>query len=408
MITVIIFILILGLLIFVHEFGHFICARLRGVTVKEFGFGFPPRIFGIQKNQETKKFKLTLGRLPEEKKEKQSRQLEQSSRTEKLQQTEQLQHFQQLEHPTIYSVNWIPLGGFVKIYGEEGEGRGDKTSFISKKIWERALILSAGVLMNFLLGAVLLSLGYVIGLPTAETPENQALLKDVAVQITMVSKDSPAEKAGLEMGMKVLGAETLTGESREFKEVKDLQDFIAAHKGEKVILKLKYNQKELKKELTPRASHPEDEGPLGVALVKAGILKYPWYKASYYGSRDAVYLISAVCQGFYLLLKNLILHGTLIFDVSGPVGIAKFTGKMVDLGLIYLIQFAALLSINLGVINFIPFPALDGGRILFLIIEKIKGSPVSQKAENYVHAAGFVLLICLMVVITARDIIHLF
>lgn len=397
MITIIVFILILGLLIFVHEFGHFICARLRGVTVKEFGFGFPPRIFGIQRDKFYKR-KFVFGNN----KSKKAAEQKNSEHSDKFVDSDDF------SENTIYSLNWIPLGGFVKIYGEEGEGRGDKASFISKKIWERALILSAGVLMNFLLGAILLSFGYVIGLPAAETPENKALLKESAVQITMVSKDSPAEKAGLEMGMKVLAAETLEGEFQEFSEIKDFQDFIAAHKGEKIILRLKYNKEELKKELTPRASHPEDEGPLGVALVKAGILKYPWYKASYYGFKDAVYLIAAVCHGFYLLLKNLILEGALIFDVSGPVGIAKFTGKMVDLGLIYLIQFAALLSINLGVINFIPFPALDGGRILFLIIEKIKGSPVSQKVENYAHAAGFVLLICLMLVITARDIIHLF
>ncbi len=393
MITIIIFILILGLLVFVHELGHFISARLRGVAVKEFGFGFPPRIFGAQKDLKTKKYKLFFGRLSQEKESDSSK---------------ESQQLKESQHSTIYSLNWIPLGGFVRIYGEEGEGKDDEKSFASKKVWERFLILSAGVLMNFVLAAVLFSFGYMFGLPAAENSENQTLLKDVEIQIVQIAKNSPAEEAGLEMGMKILAAKDLQGDYREFKEVKDFQDFTAAHKGEKIFLKIKYNQKELEKEIIPRIDIPEGEGPLGIALARAGILKYPWHKAPYYGIKDTIYLIGAIFEGFYLLLKNLILSGSLIFDVSGPVGIAKFTGKVANLGFIYLLQFTALLSVNLGVINFVPFPALDGGRVLFLLIEKIKGSPVPQKVENYIHAAGFVLLIFLMIVITTRDIVKLF
>lgn len=390
--TIIVFFLILGLLIFVHEFGHFIFARLSGVYVAEFGFGFPPRVFGIRKKKEKKGWEIVFG--PDKKMD------------VKEEDKEKKEEIIDTEKPTLYSLNWILWGGFVKIFGEQGEEKENKKSLASKKIRERFLVLFAGILMNFVLGAFLIFSGYVAGLPAAETPENKTLIQNVDLQIIGVAKNSPAEEAGIKEGMKILEAKILSGESEKFLGVEQFQNFIKKHQGEEIVLKLKYNESELDKKIIPRLEPPENEGPLGVVLAKVGILKYPFYKAFYYGFRDTIYLIGAIFEGLYVLLKQLILSGTLAFDVAGPVGIAKMTGKMVDLGFIYVLQFAALLSINLGVINFLPFPALDGGRLLFLLIEKIKGSPVPQKFENYVHAVGFTFLILLMILVTVRDIIR--
>jgi len=235
--TIIVFILILGLLVFVHEFGHFIMAKRNGVKVEEFGFGFPPRIF-------SKKIK-----------------------------------------GTIYSINLIPLGGFVK------ENQKD---FNKQSILKRVKILSAGVLMNILLGALCLTV--------------------VSVSV------------------------------------------------------------------------------------------YPWYKGIFMGVINAFYLIGLILAALAGLLRDLIWLGRFSNDVFGPIGIASITGQVIREGFLSVFYFIALLSINLAIINILPFPALDGGRLLFLGIEKIKGKPISQKTERIVHGIGFALLIGLMIVITWKDI----
>lgn len=359
--TIIVFLLILGLLIFVHELGHFIMAKRAGAKIEEFGFGFPPRIFGRKIGE------------------------------------------------TIYSLNLIPLGGFVKILGEGGEEKRNPRSFANKSIFQRFKILIAGVVMNLALAAVLLSIGFSLGLPTIIEGEEEKKegISQVKIQIVSVAPNSPAAAAGIKIGDEIERLEA--GSARlEVAETEEVQRFTKEYVGQEVILKIKRGNETLNLSLVPRKTPPEGEGPMGVALAKVALISYPWYQAIWLGFVTTLNLVFAFILAFGKLLKDLIFSGVLTAEISGPVGIAILTSQMTKLGFIYVLQFTAIISINLAIINAFPFPALDGGRILFLIIEKIKGSPVSQKLERIVHTAGFIFLMGLIVLITFRDIKRLF
>jgi regulator of sigma E protease len=359
--TIIVFILILGILIFAHELGHFISAKKSGVKVEEFGFGFPPRIFAFKKGE------------------------------------------------TTYSLNLFPVGGFVKIFGEE---RGDKIStskraFYNRPAWQRAIILFAGVFMNFLLAAVFFSIVHGIGTPGMVEKGQEASYRNIQVQIIEIAKNSPAEKAGIKIGDSILGI-SFNQEVVQIKEVEDVQNFIASHIGEEITFSLKTGNEIFSKNIVPRPNPPQGEGAIGIAMAKTGLISYPWYTAIIKGFETAGKMIVIMIGLFWLLIKTLILKGTMIGEIAGPIGIYSLTSQFVKLGLVYVLQFAAILSINLAIINVLPFPALDGGRLLFLLIEKIKGKPIKFKTERLANSIGFAILILLMIVITFRDIIKLF
>lgn len=376
LLTIIVFILILGLLIFSHEFGHFISAKKAGMKVEEFGFGFPPRIFGIKKGE------------------------------------------------TLYSLNLIPIGGFVKIYGEQGpekgkksrpksrrtsgqrSGKKDKRAFYNRPIWQRAIVLAMGVIMNLFLAAILLSIVHGIGIPTIVEADS-AHIENAQIQIVEVAKNSPAEEKGLKMG-DTIKQFSINNSQFSINEVEDLQKLVARYAGEEITLVIQRGNETLEKTLVPRISPPEGEGAMGIALAKVGIVKHSWYAAIWQGFKTMVKLTITFVSLFYQLFKTLIVKGELIGEVAGPVGIAVLTSQITKLGLVYILQFAALISINLAIINIIPFPALDGGRLLFLAIEKIKRSPVSVKVEQTINSIGFALLIGLMILVTLRDIAKLF
>ena len=348
--TIVIFILILGLLIFVHEFGHFIVAKRKGLLVREFGFGFPPRLFGIKKGE------------------------------------------------TTYSINLIPLGGFVKILGEEGEEKGNPRSFASQSVKIRAIIVVAGVLMNFLLACVLLSIGFKIGLPQVVDSLNGKVRQE-KIQIAMISEGSPAQAIGLSVGDEIA---EINGQ--KFTKVEEIQKVISEKAGEEITLKIKRGAEILEKKVIPRKAPPEGEGALGVGLVKTGIVSYPWYQAIWKGTATTFSITGVILITFYEIIKNLIIGEKIVAELAGPVGIAVMTGQVAKMGFVYILQFTAVLSINLAIINILPFPALDGGRLLFLCIEKVRGRPVSRKIENLIHTIGFILLILLMLFVTFRDI----
>jgi len=362
LLTIIVFILVIGLLIFVHEFGHFITAKKAGLKVEEFGFGFPPRVFGLKKGE------------------------------------------------TIYSLNLLPIGGFVKIYGEEG--RPDKEpeqesqrAFYNKPVRTRALILVAGVTMNLILAAFLFSLGYWLGLPSAI--DDQAVNPGAKAQIVQVAPNSPAGQAEIKMG-DIVKQLAINGEQLTIDRVGQIQEFVSAHGGEEITLVIQRGDEILEKTLVPRVNPPAEEGPLGVALVRTAIVSYPWYRAIPKGIVGTGYLIWAVAAAFGNLFWGLLTTGQSTEEIAGPVGIFVLTGQVVEYGFIYILQFAITLSVILAIINILPFPALDGGRLLFLAIEKIKGSPVNQKIERVTHLVGFAILILLMVVVTWRDVVHFF
>ncbi len=366
MFTTIIFIIVLSVLIFVHEFGHFIVAKKAGMKVEEFGFGFPPRLWGIKRGG------------------------------------------------TVYSVNWIPFGGFVKIFGEDGQGlsaqagKNDRRSFASAKAGIRIAVVVAGVLMNFLLAVVLLSIGNAVGLRVGLIDEVQiGQAKDVKVQIIQVATSSPAEKAGLLVLDEIAGFK-VSGKEIPIKSVEEVQDFISRNKGREITIVLRSGNQQKEKTLIPRADPPAGEGALGISLAATGVIKYPWYQAIGRGAMDSVSTLQVTAMGYAGIIKSLFTTGKTGAELSGPIGIAVITGQAARLGFSYLLQFVAIISINLMVLNIIPFPALDGGRLLFIVIEKIKGKPVSQKIENAVNAFGFALLILLMVYVTTKDVVKFF
>lgn len=357
--TILLFIGILALLIVTHEWGHFIVARKSGIRVDEFGFGFPPKIISIKKGL------------------------------------------------TEYSLNLIPLGGFVKIHGEEGEGKGEPDSFASRSVPTRIAVVLAGVTMNFLLAMVLLSFGFWYGLPRVVDEHTGYDVRAAKVTILQVAPGSPAAQAGITIGDAIIGA-SFSGTSADINEVKAAQDYIYAHRGQEFTIVLARGNERLEKKVTPRMEVPPQEGALGVVLEKTGIVSYPWYRAIPEGVKATVSMTGTFLKTFYTILAHLVTEGKLVADIAGPVGIGALTYQVTQLGFSYIIQFAAILCINLAIINSLPFPALDGGRFIFLLIEGIKGSPVSRRFEYIVHTAGFALLIMLMVVVTVRDVVKLF
>ena len=360
MITAIIFIIVLGVLVFVHEFGHFIFAKKAGMKVEEFGFGFPPRIWGIKKGE------------------------------------------------TLYSINAIPFGGFVKILGEGGEEANNPRSFSSKPAGPRLKVIVAGVTMNFFLAVVLLMVTNFFGLRIGLIDDKTAsIAKNKAVQIIEISKESPADKAGLKLLDEVSGFK-LNGSFRAVSNAEDVQSFIRENIGQPITLVIKRNKEILEKSIVPRLNPPAGQGALGVSMALTGVVSYPWYEAVWRGVYDAVILTMNVVIGYFVLFKTLLFKGKLIADVSGPIGIATLTGQVARMGINYLMQFTAMISINLAVLNIIPFPALDGGRALLIIIEKFKGSPVNKKAEQLVNTVGFAFLLALMVYVTVKDITRFF
>lgn len=368
MLTILIFIVLLGLLVFVHELGHFLMARRSDIKVEEFGFGFPPRLIGIVKDDATGRWKIVWGG-------------------------------KEITSPrTVYSFNWLPLGGFVRIKGEDGENS-DPDSFAQKSVGHRVRVLGAGVFMNILFAWLLISIVFTLGLPQPIDSGERAKYPDAKIQILEVKKGTPAQAMGLTLGDEIL---VINGE--KIVSLKQVSTTIAANKGKQIEMRVKRLGKEISVVGTPRVEYPAGEGSLGISFGETATVSYPWYEAVYQGAFATYNITLAILKAFGTMIASLFGTGTKAsIDIAGPVGIVYLTKQMSDLGLAYLLQFAALLSINLAIINILPLPALDGGRILFVLIEKIKGSPVSRKTEGMIHQIGFILLLLLMVVITARD-----
>lgn len=366
--TIIVFVIILGVLVLAHEMGHFYFARKFGAKVEEAGFGFPPRLCGWVKQNGQRKFFWGRG-------EKKS------------------------DEP-IYSLNWIPIGGFVKIKGEDGEAKEDKDSFASRKPWQKATILAAGVSLNVALTLVCLITVFLLGAPQAlDKAAPGVRVADEKIQILSVLPDSPAKKAGLQMGDVVVSIDNKT-----FPEVTDVQNYLSAKPGEKVALTVRRANEEKNFELIPETVAGVARPAIGISLAKTGIVSYPWYQAIWNGVKATFFMFINIIVAFAMIIKNAVIGQPLGVEVAGPVGIAVLTGQMARLGFVYILQFTALLSMNLAIINALPFPALDGGRLLFLAVEKIRRRPVSQKVEQIAHTIGFFLLILLIAIVTGKDI----
>ena len=387
MLTFLIFIAVLAVLVLSHEFGHFIVARKSGMKVFEFGFGFPPRLFGIQftKNANDKRKLKLIGR----------KRIEEESVGGGLP-VEAL-----VKSGTIYSLNLIPLGGFVHIKGENGDEPGPD-SFGAQKAWKRAATLFAGVGMNIILAFALITAGLMIGLPQATDNLPAGVnIKDSRLEIMEVIAGKPAGVAGLQPGDIVAGLDNLKNLG-----IKDMQDYVDSHKDQDIAIIVKRGNDTVEKKIHPFVYADTGKGGLGVSLVEVGLVSYPWYKAIYYGFLMTGFYLKEIVMAFYYLITGLFVGQGAGEALSGPVGIAVMTGQVARLGFSYLLNFTALLSLNLAVINILPIPALDGGRLLFLLISKIKRKPIAQRYEQMAHGLGFTVLMFLVVLITIKDLGH--
>lgn len=345
-VSILIFLAVLSLLVLVHEFGHFWVARRAGVLVEEFGFGLPPKIFGKKIGQ------------------------------------------------TVYSLNALPFGGFVRLYGENSEHVTSKPqrAFVTKSKKVRSVIVVAGVVMNFLLAIVLFSITYSFtGIPRQS--EN--------VKILEVAEGAPAAEAGLMAGdyVRYVDDEKITSPDQFINAVSGAEGAID------VTIERSGETSEL--EMTPRSEHPEDQGPLGVVISATEIYfppvwQRPFYGA-YYGTQEAIFWGKAVVVGFVTIFKNLF-SGQVPTDLAGPVGIYAITTEAASVGMLALINFVGVLSVNLAILNLIPFPALDGGRLFFILVEGLLGRRVLPKLENYAHMVGMAVLIILIILITLSDV----
>lgn len=366
--TVLLFVIILGLLVFVHEAGHFFIAKRSGMKVDEFGFGFPPRVFGVQKVNG--KWRIVWGhRSPQE------------------------------GGSTVYSMNWIPLGGFVKIVGENNEAENDPQSFINKPFLPRLFTLLGGVLMNIVLAWFLISVGYMVGLPvvvdsSSELPRG-ARLDSQHITLVQIAENSPAAKAGLQPGDNIVAID-----GQMFGTTAELRNYILENKGKQFEIAFTRVDAPMTAKVDSLANPEENQGPTGIVLGTTGLLRLPWYWAFVEAVTTTMRHLGAICVGLYEVFTT----AAGLQGLGGPVKIAQITGQVANLGISYLIQFTAFLSLNLAILNSLPFPALDGGRVLFLLIEKIRGKRNNQMFEQLANTSGFVLLLLLMVVITVRDV----
>lgn len=422
LLTIITFFIVLSVLVLAHELGHFMVARKFGVKAEEFGLGFPPRAFGwqiwrereLKKISESENIEVELKTTPlddgseiiKETIIDEKREVDEARWVRKFRFIKGRREITEAEqkYGTVYSINWLPLGGFVKIKGENGEEQNETDSFAGRPIWQRASMLSAGVIMNIILAAVLISIGFMIGLPQSldESLDARAHVSDKKIQVVQVMENTPAALAGLKIGDIIVDID-----NNKFNNYQELQNYVAANVDKNLTYEIKRGQDLIKVDMIPRLMPDVNRGGVGVAITETGIVTYPWYLAIYEGIKTTLLLTWAIIVAFYELIKGLILGHGVTADLSGPVGIATLTGQVARMGLTYLLQFTALLSINLAVINFFPFPALDGGRILFLIIEKIKRSPVKREVEAAIHNIGFALLMLLVLIVTVRDVARL-
>lgn len=340
-VTILITLLIIAVLILVHEWGHFMAARKIGIPVWEFSIGFGPRIFGWKKDG------------------------------------------------TEFSVRLIPLGGYVRMAGEEPGDANDPEGYNNRKPWEKMGVAFAGPFMNFVMALLIFVYVYsVVGIPH---PSEQPLIGQVVA-------GTPAEKAGLKANDLVLAIDQKPVDNWD-----ELTASIASAKESRVLhFKVKRDGKIVNLNINPVKS--ENTGKLSIGVM--GAMTY-----------EKQGIINAIKIGFQqtyeltvLLLSSLgmlVSGGASVGDLAGPVGITKMIGEAAQAGIVLLLSFTAFLSINLGVLNLLPIPALDGSRIVFALVEAIRRKPLEPEREGFIHWLGFLFLISLMVLVTFNDIVRL-
>lgn len=349
---ILIFLLVLSILVFVHELGHFLAARRAGIRVDEFGFGFPPRVWGKKIGE------------------------------------------------TIYSINLFPIGGFVRLHGEDDEVKeGRERAFYFKGRLTRTSVIVAGVLMNVLLAVVAFSIiAWVVGVP-ADTGQ---------VKIIGVAPNSPAEQAGIKVDQIV---EAVDGEL--INSTGEFIDLVNQKKGQEISLVLGNKSGAERGRIVtvvPRLNPPHGEGALGVAVSSSELVHPPLWQRPFVslwlGVQETVFWVKTTVGGVSQMVSSLT-QGKAPEGIAGPIGIFQITSHAARAGILSLISFVGILSINLAILNILPFPALDGGRLLFVIVEAVFGRRVLPTFERYAHTAGMIILLILILLVTMQDITRL-
>jgi len=360
--SIIIFILILSTLVIIHELGHFFAAKKVGMKVEEFGLGYPPLAAKIFKWRET-----------------------------------------------VFSLNWIPFGGFVRIRGEEEKSGAFHQFSINKRLG----VILAGASVNFLFGVLAFSLVFsILGIPTP--------LKEP--RLAEISPNSPAATAGIPANVNILGLK-VNDEFIATPTTQEVIDEITAKQGETVIivtsgqcdqLGCEEEKQEYFAYLRSPEETPQGQGSLGVIFQPSVYLHYPWYEMPFrgiwYGIIQAFWLGGMILNGLGDLLINLVTLGQVPEDIAGPVGIVHqaTSGKIFAEGFLAVLSFSGMLSINLAILNILPIPALDGGRAVFILIERITGRKRIEKIEQYFNYAGYIFLLSLLILVTIRDVVRIF
>lgn len=355
LVTLVVFIVILSVLVLVHELGHFFAAKIFGVKVEEFGLGFPPNLY-----------RRKIGE-------------------------------------TVFSLNLIPFGGFVKLLGLEETDKSQR-SFSKKSAWQRAVILVSGILMNLVLAVVIFTIGFSIGMTPLIKPTSE-YSSDVKneILITETLENSPAQKSGLVASETVLAGKDQSG-WQDFRSITQFQDFTKKNQGQEVILRLKEDGTTQEKAV----QLSNGETPLGVGLAEIGLVKIRPDKAFIAACEEVWALIEVIVLFLYQFFKLLFVHGKLSSEVGGPVAIFSYTSAAIKFGLNAVLQFVGLLTVNLALLNILPLPALDGGKLLFVVLEiGFRKKVVRMEVENIIHLIGLILFILLFVIITYRDIIRI-
>lgn len=370
--TILLFILVLSALVLIHELGHFLVARWRRVPVQEFGLGYPPRLMTLFTWKKTK-----------------------------------------------FTLNAVPFGGFIRLQGEEPAEENSETpaamdDFSVQPAWSRLAVIAAGPVANILFGVVAFSIVFgLVGVPRS---------LDGRPRIEAVMPDSPAAQAGLQPGDEIIGFEGSDG-FVSIDQATAVSEFAQTHSGQEVTIVFTgpcvgatcpEETREASLYIRSAEETPEGDGPMGVVFTPFYFETSPWpqqlIQGIQHGIREALYLSALIGWALVNLFRDIFTGGGVPEGIAGPVGIVHQASQanLLTRGWLPLLEFAGLLSINLGIMNLLPIPALDGGRILFILLEKLLGAQRVRRIEGHAHYGGFIALIALILWISFRDVLRIF
>jgi regulator of sigma E protease len=366
LLEVFIIIVSISLLVTIHELGHFLIAKRLGIKVEEFGIGYPPRIIAKKIGE------------------------------------------------TVYSLNLIPFGGFVRISGEEGEEGESKDeklrSFLHRPYWQKSAVIVGGVLAFWIISWPLFTAALYFGNPISISDEE--INPDAQVRILEVAPHSPAKNFGLKSGdiIKKIIVISHSGEKLEEKDIEKVKDVVELsneYKGEifQIFVQRKAGEKTI--EVVTQADPPKGQGPIGISLIRVTQERQPMVRSIKEGLERVFQTTKLVIYSFGLMIKGIFdteLRESLNVQVVGPIGIGAILNQTLNWGVGFYLNFIGLIAIYLAIVNLLPIPATDGGRLLFLTIEKVRGKPFNKEIENKIHNFFFILLLILLIIISIRDI----